>query len=247
MNKIIIGVLANNQNGYDKMVQASRETCYLNKKEIGIEVFYLYGSGNGVDIPKNSYKIEGDKFFFDSKESYYNLLPKTIEFFEYCLKNKDFDFIFRTNCGSYIDLLAINKFCSNLNKKNTYCGVKGVKGNIKFASGSGFFISKDVAEKIVSNKSELYEFAKKEMDDTTIGHFLCNNIGMDITDGAIRKDITIKDNNIIMLNSIGISNSNIIDDRCYHYYFSHSYGLSHGPEFFHILNNYITKYDKSIL
>lgn len=239
--KIIIGVLANNQNGYDKMVKAAKETCYLNKSEFDIEVYYLYGRGNGVEIPHDSYIVKDDNFYFDSEESYYNLLPKTVEFFEFCLKNKEFDYIFRTNCGSYIDLNAINEFCKLLGNENIYCGVEGSFNNVSFASGSGFFISKDIVEKIVKNKHILYNYAKNLMDDVSIGHFLCKDLNINVLKGAIRKDITIKNNQIDILNTSGLDNNLPIDKKCYHYYFSHAYGLSHGPEFFDIVKKELDK------
>ena len=66
--KIILGVLANDDDGYDKMVQAAKDTCY---KDIPseFEVFYLYGQRRGIDIPKGSYKLNGNDFYYDFTEA----------------------------------------------------------------------------------------------------------------------------------------------------------------------------------
>ena len=112
MDKIIIGVLACDKfagEDYTNMVQACRDTCY-SKIEEGIKVYYLYGHREGVEIPEKSYKIDGDCFYNDSPEGRNNCLAKTVAFFEHCIENEEFDYIFRANCGSYIDQKILKTF-----------------------------------------------------------------------------------------------------------------------------------------
>jgi len=225
--KIILGVLANDDDGYDKMVQATKETCYKTIPS-NFEVFYLYGHRRGVnDIPQNGYKIDGSNFYYDCPEARVLLLVKTVAFFQYCYYYKDFDYIFRPNCGSYINLPLLEKFIieNNLPKENLYFGVKNKTSKDPFASGAGYLLSKDVVGHIVEKSSELVYDARyydeelnlPYMDDVSLGKFLNETMGIHIYDKdnvtALRKDVKIDDLE---------NNPNIVDDECYHYYFCHS-------------------------
>ena len=55
--------------------------------------------------------------------------------------NEEWDYIFRTNTSSYVSKNRLIEFSKNLPKEKCYCGIDG--GG--FASGAGFFLSKDCA------------------------------------------------------------------------------------------------------
>ena len=238
--KLIIAPLAHNRDHYESMTARAEETCYYNSGELGIQVFHLYAQGNGVVAPEGSYILRGNKFYSDSAEKYTNLLYKTLDFFEYALENLDFDYIFRTNSGSYINLNSIQKFTNTLPDKNVYCGVEGFLRDITFASGSGFFVSKDIVEILVDNRSQLLELAKTDIDDVCIGALLCGDMGIPVTIGARRLDITLNEGKIEILGSSGLDPAVVSNVDCYHYYFGHAYTGTHAPEYYDAIHDVIT-------
>ena len=218
--KIILGVLANDEGGYGHMIQAARDTCYETIPDFA-EVFYLYGHRNNISIPHNSYVIDNDCFYYDYPEHRSFLLHKTIAFFEYCLNNKDFDYIFRPNCGSYIHLELLHKFITNnVSNERVYLGIRGFVDNINYASGSGFLISKDVVELLVRHKECLEYDGNVFVDDMSIGRLLTEHNGLQldfeklsVTPGALRENVRLSDI---------IKNDFKLNTECYHYYFCHT-------------------------
>jgi hypothetical protein len=119
--------------------------------------------------------LENDTIFINGRESFIpGCLVKTIKSIEFLLKTQDFDFIFRTNMSSVIDL---HKFYNLLNNyKYDYSGVIGCHNNIKFASGAGILLSKQLCSNLIINKNKLnYNF----LDDVSIGLlFQINNVSI---------------------------------------------------------------------
>ena len=191
--KIIIGVLSFDGGGYDKMVEACRETCYSDLPE-NVKVFYLYGHRPGYPIP-STYAVSGDCFYNNSPEGRVMCLNKTISFYEYCLENEDFDFLLRANCGSYIDIEKLLSFIKehSLNK-NTYLGIRGLAGGTEYASGSAYLLSRELVELIVKNKDKLLTVGHPEfiMDDVSVGRLLKEN-GVSLSDKALRVNATFTD------------------------------------------------------
>jgi hypothetical protein len=211
--KLIVGVLANDEYGYDKMVSAARDTCY-NSSAVpdDVEVFYIYGHRKGITIPRNSYRVDDDCFYDDSPEiGYGNLLRKTISFFEYCYTNKDFDYILRPNCGSYVNLSLLKKFIiqNNMPQEKVYFGKGGFceRTQTPFVSGAAMLISRDVVEIIVKNKDFLDH---RLVDDVALGRLLTQK-QVKIASNALRKIVTLPDI---------INDNSAVDDECYHYFFN---------------------------
>jgi len=228
LNKIIVGVLASDNGGYANMVQACRDTCY-SKSHIpeNVSVFYIYGHRQGITTPEKS-KVIGDCFYHNHPESRRNIIYKTIAFFEYCCDNFEFDYIYRPNCGSYVNLSILNGIANELPSKNLYFGTKSNNENLPaYASGAGFMISRDLAEKIVSNKDKIvypHDGQCFVMDDVSIGAALTEVFNVEITD-APRVDVTYE-----ALKSVAF----VFEPSCYHYYFRHTID----PRCFHEVHKY---------
>jgi hypothetical protein len=244
--KIIVGVIACDSEGYDKMVQAARETCYKSIPEC-FEVFYLYGHRNGVDIPRGGYKIEGDCFYYDWPEARNTILRKTVAFFEYCLENKDFDYMFRPNCGSYInyhlfeEFINKNKFSNegvyfgttqkiHMRNDNSpeYSHVSIDQPGFYFVSGAAYLISKDVVEFIVKNQQRLFYGGMN--DDVAIGQLLNGRVEVNNIESLVpmkKNDETlIKLRKMVNYDDIIAdrctnpkTNDPVIDGECYHWHF----------------------------
>lgn len=210
---IINGVLANDGQ-YKKMVDSLKDTCY-SKKIDNTETYFIYARRSGVQIPENSCMITKhetyNNFYFDFIESREFILNKTMAFFSYCYNNLKFDYIFRTNCGSYVNLKLLKKFIkdNNIGKENVYLAIENKPKDIDFSygSGAGILFSRDVIKKIIDNK----EYLKKGIDDKVFGKVLIENCNIGVTKGALRKDLKINE-----------INDQIIDDKCYHYYYKAS-------------------------
>lgn len=218
--KILIGVLANDHRHiphhdfeYKAMVDASRQTCFSEKVE-GIDVYFMYNQREGVNFGDTVYAVHNDCFYYNHPEDRKYILNKTMAFFHGMYNNVEFDYIFRTNCGSYVDQRLLKKHVDSIGiKENVYMSVenhiseyKGLPVDIKYGSGAGILFSRDVVGKLLTHQSEL----KKGIDDVEFGKLLQEKYNLGITPGALRKDVKYEDL---------VSNPTIVDNECYHYYF----------------------------
>lgn len=169
--KVIISVLSSNSYPFTELENSIRET-WVNLNEPNFKIFFYYGNHN-----KN--EIVGDKILTDSDEGLFNVGHKTIKMFELIFNNFEFDYIFRTNLSSYVDIIELKNFLQDMPKNNFYCGSFGEAAGIPFCSGSGYFISRDLVEKVIINKSN---WDHSLIDDVSLG-LLLNNLGVERTLG----------------------------------------------------------------
>ena len=170
--KVIISVLSiDDSSSFSALEKIIRETWY-NLNEPGFEIFFYYGNHD-----KN--EIIGDKIFTNTGERYHNCGHKTVKMFELVYNNFDFDYIFRTNLSSYVDITELKNFLQGMPKNNFYCGSFGEAAGIPFCSGSGYFLSRDLVEKVIINKSN---WDHSLIDDVSLG-LLLNNLGVERTLG----------------------------------------------------------------
>lgn len=162
--KIIICVLSLEKEPYISLEKTIRET-WGNNTTPNVEIIYYYGNGD-------ENKLVGDKFYSKTPEGLYNIGYKTLNLFEYLINNKDFDYIFRTNSSSYVDIGKLIDYIEDKSKKDFYSGVIGNHGGINFASGSGYFISKDLVDLVLQNKNK---WDHSLIDDVSLGKLLSEN------------------------------------------------------------------------
>ena len=94
--KILISVLSLNKEPYVGLEKTIRETWGAEQHK-DVEVIYYYGDYNETNM-------EGDRLFLDSPEGLMNVGHNTLKMYEYVLGNYDFDYIYRTNSSSYINI-----------------------------------------------------------------------------------------------------------------------------------------------
>lgn len=200
---------------YHHMVKACEDT-WISNSEYKSNIYKVYGRdhnpslASSVEVNKATL-TNNNEIIVNTIESRVNLLRKTISAMEFCLNTiSDIDYFFRPNCGSYINTFLLNEFLSNKPRVGYYNGINGVYDGIKYASGSCFIISRDVAELIVHNKTELEYNGRVLMDDVSIGKFL-------------------SDHNVALQNDAKRINcksaqdlTDLFDVDCYHYYFRHT-------------------------
>ena len=127
--------------------------------------------------------LDGNTIYVKNEES---LIPgiyyKTIEAIKYCLKNIDYDYIYRTNLSSLLDMDQMYSFI--IKNKIEYGGVVGYHNNISFASGSGFFISRDASIYLLENQPDV---DKELPDDVLIGYIMTKKYNIEFIN---RNDIS---------------------------------------------------------
>jgi hypothetical protein len=191
--KILILVLSLNDGSiYDEFKKTQIDTWdSISKKNV--ETYYYYGN-NDNDI------INGNIILTNVSERLFNCGHKFIKTLD-LIYDINFDFIFRTNSSSYVDKNLITEFLIKKTNipldENFYCGVNGLYQNIKFASGSGFFLSKKNVKLLLDNKKN---FNHNLIDDVAVGEIMQkNNI---ILHQSERFDIVQENINQIDINNL---------------------------------------------
>jgi hypothetical protein len=120
---------------------------------------YLNGIETPVEVSEKTLRVQ-------IQDRYYLIGVKTIAAFKYCLEEYQFDFLYRTNISSYIDLNGLAEFSKTLPDGDLYAGPMAKHNEISFASGSGYLLSSSLLQKIV-DKSEKWNHL--EIDDVALG------------------------------------------------------------------------------
>ena len=105
-----------------------------------------------IDLPEGGFL---DQLVTPTPEGWAFIGEKTLQAFKYLLEYYDFDFIFRTNTSSYVDSTRLIQRLSDMPKSGVYAGFVGTSlGKLRFASGAGILLSRDVVERICDHASE---------------------------------------------------------------------------------------------
>lgn len=162
--KILVCVLSLEEEPYISLEKTIRET-WASKLHPDVGVVYYYGESNEI-------KMVDDKFYSNTPEGLYNIGYKTLNLFDYALNNMEFDYIFRTNSSSYVNIEKLLDFIMDKPKENFYSGVIGNYGGINFASGSGYFISRNLVDLVVEQKNR---WDHRLIDDVSLGKLMLEN------------------------------------------------------------------------
>lgn len=213
--------------GYDDLIDSVRNTWAKHLPE-NVNVYYNYGLipeyKNNPEYGKTI--LDGDKIICGIDETYENMVPKVLKCFKFISENFNHDYIFRCCCGSYVHVQNLINFLKDKPKNNFYCGVRTKYGSIKFASGSGFFFSKDLIDLIARNEKEILN-QRVSLDDVTIGNYFYNK-NIKIYNGATRTDV----------GDLPTTREQIMDIKClksneYHYHMRHNLrGMHHLHDLF---------------
>lgn len=159
--KVLIIVLSYQDNAiYSKFYKAQKDTWDSIHLD-GVETYYLLGN-------HHCNEIINDEILTNFNYSYANCGNRTIKAFE-LTNHIEYDYIFRTNSSSYVDKELLIKYLEDKPKNNFYSGAIGNSNGVLFASGSGFFISKDLVKLVLDNKDT---FEHNIIDDVDLGSFL---------------------------------------------------------------------------
>jgi hypothetical protein len=188
MKQVLILVQSSMIPGYDKLFEINKDTWGT-----GFDVWYYFGR---IDQENDVERVYNCLYFKLPEDAY---IEKNLIAFKWIYENVLFDYIFFCCSGSYVDKVEMQKFIEDKPLNNFYCGIAGCAFGADFASGSGFFISKDLVKMVIDNTEEIKGYhLGKIYNDVEIGRFLTTH-GVLIAPGARR------------------SNTEIVEG-CYHYH-----------------------------
>jgi hypothetical protein len=195
--RILILVLSCLEEPFYSLMKKQQETWDSVQNE-NIKTIYYYGNGGGFK------HINGDSFEYGAESSdEYSLMHWKFYLLLQEIINDDWDYVFRTNSSSYVDKDNLLNFAKTLPTEKCYCGIDG--GD--YASGSGFFLSKDVVKVLLNSN---YSNNRKPFEDLYIGKILKDN-GINVTPGAKRADLD--NNDYVDLDTYHFRCKSMIDRR----------------------------------
>jgi hypothetical protein len=181
--KIAVVIISSKNEPYLSLDDAVRKT-WGNVKHPDIEIFYCYG-GEKLNF------ISGNDIYTNHDETLSNIGRKILTSFE-MIKDRKFSYLFRTNTSSYIFQDNMINFLKNKPTQNFYCGVVGryhLDSSIAFCSGAGYFLSRDVFNKILDHSND---WDHSHLDDVSLG-IIMKNLNVPISNVA--KRLTLSDIN----------------------------------------------------
>ena len=150
------------------------------------KITWVKNSSHNVQVIfyKGGYKSEylkGDTLYLKTKKDFQSVGLKTLEAFEWSLENQKFEYIFRVNSSSYVDINNLINFVNGIESDNLYAGniIELKMLDLKFVSGSGIIFSKNTIQKIVLNK-DIWNHSV--IDDVALGQ-LCKQLEIAPTAG----------------------------------------------------------------
>lgn len=197
--KILILVLSSKTYPSARNKKAIKNSWGTNLQENFKIIFYESGEVE---------RIIDDTLFVETDTSSRNLGYKLLLALDWCERNIDYDFIFRTNTSSFVNTKELENYISDnlLDKEFVYCGMplvrdyKNSEKKINFLSGAGIILNKKTTQ-LILNKRNNWDHI--EWEDVSLGKLLDEN-GVSFTHGR-RQDIQYNFYN------------NIIDKTNYHY------------------------------
>lgn len=203
MKIIILIISSNNNNRYFEMENIWRK--YMNNHE-NIKSFFIK---NDINIEED-YKLCNDVIYFKNYESTIpGVLEKTIKGIEYCINKYEFDYIYRVNLSTIIDLNKLYYFLliNSINYGGYELRFNDNNMIIRYTSGTSICLSKIICNEIIKNKTLLnYNY----YDDVAIGYLLTDILRYNINQidlywiNSINDQIFLQDFN----------NINIFQFRC---------------------------------
>ena len=157
---------------YDNLKNGIKET-WFNDRNDDVEIIFY---SDNVNYSNKSYYpvLEGNDLILPCDDGVHNCGVKTIMALDWVSENYEFDYIYRSNLGAYINVKNLLSFLSDKPKDKFYCGIIGVDEfylgrPVRFASGSGYFLSKDLVDLVSNNKDS---WNHRAIDDVALGDFM---------------------------------------------------------------------------
>lgn len=188
-----------------RILENKIKSTWASIKNPNCDIWYYYGDSNEFSVKDNVIRCP-------YPEGYANIGLKTICAFEYLL-NTDFDYLFRPNSSSFVNINRLVEFVQELPKEKFYGGkpIWFYGGGItekdeinppqNCAHGCGYILSRDLVELIVNKKNE---WGHHMIDDMALCRFM-KNYDINITPVPFLDIHDIKEDGLY-------SNGNLIND-----------------------------------
>jgi len=160
--KLLILILAMNDPSVIYTMKNGIEKTWNSINISNVQTYYYFGGHREQSHQDGIIKLVTD-------ESLMSVGPRTFECYDYCIKNFEFDYIFRTNISSYVHKQNLYNFLLDKPRSNFYSAVKKFDRGVHYADGCGYTISKDIAQYLVQNKEHI---DLSYIDDAATGKML---------------------------------------------------------------------------
>jgi len=130
---------------------------YLRHKELWRTQFHSHPEVECYFIefhPSKHLIIENDTFYVRGIETLTpGIRDKTLECFKYFIdRGTTFDFLLRTNLSSLWNFTPLIQWLKQIPTSGQYFGKIGTHNSIRFVSGAGIFLTRDVVQKLIENR-----------------------------------------------------------------------------------------------
>jgi hypothetical protein len=147
-------------------------------------VFEAYSRVVGAWAASLAVRVVGDRLQTGVPETYLNTNPKTIAGLRHLLATREFDFIFRTNTSTYVNLKMLDEFVQSIPADGFYGGFVGERDGVRFASGTCTLLSRDLVKHAVNDP----EWEYGVIDDVAMGR--CMSRARVAVQPLVRVDVT---------------------------------------------------------
>lgn len=178
MKKILITVMSCNKEFFSLEEEIIRKTWaekIINKQYQNIDIVFYVGDDN---INSTYFNNDSKTIVLRCEDDLENTFKKTIRAFEYINSNYEYDYIFRTNTSTYVNVDLLNEFVQTIDSDDILYGTELYSLSEAccpepldlFARGNGILLSKKLVSILLK---ESLPFMYHELcDDFTIGNIL---------------------------------------------------------------------------
>jgi hypothetical protein len=160
--RVLVAVLGARRRPYPWLVKTIKRT-WASISVPDVETIFYFGGGSRL-------LVQGRDVFLPVDDGLGHTGEKTLAFFEFALEHSGFDVLFRTNCSSYVDLPNLRAFADlNVRTEHYYAGFTGRHGETEFASGSGYFLSRDLVQAVIDERER---WNRDLLDDVALAEVL---------------------------------------------------------------------------
>jgi hypothetical protein len=215
MKNVLILVLTSSRWPFSMMEECIRNT-WGKYEHPNIRIYYNHAYES--IITSNKTQLEGDIIRAPHIESFHGIGNKTISAFEYFLLNEEFDYVFRPNSSSFVNIPKLLEFLDTAPLMNYYSGSPlwfnsggvteedKINGPEQCCSGCGYILSRDLVELIV-HKQDMWQH--RMIDDMALCKFLKDH-GVNAVESPRIPAHYLKDGNVYSFDK-ALTNDEILD------------------------------------
>lgn len=159
--KTVVLVLATRVEPFPTLIETIKRTWAAAPVD-DVDVLFYFGG--------DRLSLRGRDLSLSVGDDLSNVGRKTLACFEYLLEHVEFDLVFRTNCSTYVDLPNLRRYIEdNAEPARFYAGKGASVDSIDFATGTGYFLSRDLVQLVVEKQAA---WDHSYLDDVALGKLL---------------------------------------------------------------------------